>query len=1102
MLTIHYGRESLNKEKFMFEKIGETQGKTILLVPDQFTLQAEKEAFHYLNTNGLMDLEVLSLSRLGARILSETGGSQKTPVDENGRYMLIAKIIAKHKDKLRLYKSGMNTPSFIQLANDLIYEMKQYNTASHDLSDIIQTIEEDSILKQKLADILIIYQEYEEYMKEKYLDGEDYIALFTSMMERSQLVAGSHIWIYGFDYFTPKNIQVLSSLMTYSKELHIMLTFDEEAARDAELFELAGGVIAQLRQIAENNGIGFAMCPAPISYAIARREKEESLLTLEQELFSTPVKSCRPPQEGITLVKAANPYSEIESAAAYILELIRDYGLRLNDIAIICNDMDVRAQVAKRIFSEYGIELFIDKKRNFTSNPMVRFIVSLLSIASEGYRNADLFCLLKTGLTDVSTDQCEQLENYAYQYKIKGGKWKSAFLKGQEEHGETLIKIEETRKELIHFISEFEKPYQKARTVREKTEALCNFLIDTAKIPDKLEQLTGKQIEDGFYELAEGTTQAWAILVNLFDQLVKLIGEEDLPAAGFTDVLRAGLESVEVGLLPPTADGLIVGSMQRIRVGRIKALLVIGANDGILPSAMAREGLLSDDEKSWLLSQGIEICRGEELRAREERVAIYRNLSKPQRFLWMSYSISDTEGNKQNPSQIFEKVREIFPRLKPQADVLSSKTPIQLMQAKDSSLLHLTNALRNSMDYETFPEEEWMAVMDWHKEKNAAWYEMLVSGLLYNNHKKHMEKNVINGLYKKGDFSVVLSPSRLEKYGKCPFSHFVSYGIRPDEMRVYEIAGREIGDLYHNCLMRFSMELTEPDREVTDADSKWMTITKEACDELIGRIIEEEAGRYKEGMLNQGNEEMYRTQRIKSVCAETAWTLIEHVRSGNIKAIDFELRFGRLRDSDKKHDLGRRTLPPVEVQLRDGQRVLIEGKIDRIDVLGDGSVKVIDYKSGIERFDVREAKAGWRLQLMLYLKAALQEHAHPAGIFYFLIDEQSENGRMDGIVVNKVSVIDNIAGDFQKYSNIIPIQKLADGRIKGNSENNLMSEEVFEEFRQAVDEKIRQLCSELIDGCVDARPKRSGSISACTYCSYKSICFFDLEFEGCRYENV
>ncbi|MCL1982640.1 MAG: PD-(D/E)XK nuclease family protein [Clostridiales bacterium] len=1098
MLKIHFGRESLDKEKYMFDAIKGAKGMTLLLVPDQFTLQAEKEAFHYLETKGFMDLEVLSFSRLGARVLKETGGSRKAAVDQCGRRMLITKITAENRGKLKLFRNSSKLASFSQMANDLIYEMKQYNTTPESLLASIEGMPGDSILKQKLTDIHLLYSSYEQCTKGKYLDGEDYLELFTSKINDSKLVRGSSVWVHGFDYFTPKNQELLKEMMKCARETNILLTYDD-AGKDSEIFQVTGRMIARMAELAAESGVPWESCPVPAAYAKGRGEKGEALMAVERELFALPTapqEDCDGSgYEGVTLVRAANPHSEIESAAAFVSELVREHGLAYKDIALICNDMDERARIVKRTFSEYGIDVFVDQKRSLMHNAAVRFVLSLMGAAINGCRTSDIFCMLKSGMTGMPASRYEELENYSVKYKIKGSMWKKEFSKGFDEYGEAFSELEASRKEIAGCLAEFEAAFAKAKTVRQKVEALYFYLSETVKIPEKLES-AALEAGSSLFEFAEEAAQTWSSIVGVFDQLVEILGDEELSQREFAEVLKTGLESVEVGLLPPTADGLLLGTMQRMRVGRIRALLVIGANEGVLPAAMAKEGLLSDDEKGWLFEQGVEMCRREELRLDEERIAIYRNMSKPGQFLWMSHSISDNDGGKLGASAIFDKLTEIFPGIEVQKDIISQNDPARLIQSRGSALLHLTGALREAFVYEKQLAEEWKCAASWYRKNESRRYRLMADGLFYKNSQGSLPFEVVEGLYKHDKDAMTISPSRLEKYGRCPFSFFMDYGLAPEEIRVFEIAGREIGDVYHNCIMRFSKELTERGKKITSPGSRWMVLSREESDDLVGRLIDDEASTYREGMFSQGSEEAYRTDRIKAVCRENAWILVQHVRCGNIKSMYFETRFG----GPDSHKGG--SMPAVAVSLSGGKQVLIEGKIDRVDTLADGSVKIIDYKSGKEKFSIAEAKAGWRLQLMLYLKAAQRQEAEPAGVFYYTIDEYAQTGRMDGVVVGKPSVIDSIAGDFQDYSGIIPVRRLKDGKTKGNSEWNLLSEAEFAELQAAVDDKVKALCEELLGGCIGVRPKRSGDMTACTYCGYRGVCNFDVDFDGFKYENI
>lgn len=1094
MLNIYYGRECIKKEKFIFDHI---KGRTLLLVPDQFTLQAEKDAFFYLGVKGLTDVQVVSFSRLGLKVLKEVGGGKTPMIDKYGRHMLLAKILGEKKDELDIYRGLEKKSAFIEMANNFISELKQYGAKPDSLTEIIEELDDGVFLKRKLRDIQLVYDRYEAHIQGKYLDTEDYVDLYADKLSESALVRGSAVWVYGFDAFTPKNMRVIEQLIQAAIDVNIVMTHDK-GGRDEEVFDLTGNIMRRFQ------AFGYGCNITPIDQSYKNTEKSPSIAALEQELYAIPVKPSDE-TEGITLVKAANLYAEAETAAAKVLSLVRDQKLAYRDIMVICNDMETRGSIIKRVFSQYGIDIFVDRKRSILHSPACGFVLSLLDVSVKGYRTEDVFRFLKTGLSPLNREQVEDLENYALNYKIRGGLWKRPFTRGVSQYTpEQLEDLEASRIVVTELVETFSQEFKGCKTVKEKVFVLYDFLKDKAQLPQKLETLIRRQEEQGLLDAAGETAQVWGLIVDILDQFVEVVGEEILLAESFGDILQAGLEAVEIGLLPPAADGLILGTMQRSRSSHIKALLVLGANEGILPANGNSEELLNEDEKNYLTSKEIEICKIDQLRVQEEKLAIYKNLSKPAEHLWVSYSASDIEGKESKPSAIFQKLTAIYPKLTIEKDILNRDDPMELIQAPDNTIRHMTQAMRLTIDgYEL--ADEWKRAMKWYS-KDAL--QKVREGLLFTNEQRQVDVSTVEKLYKGGS-QLRISPSRLEQYSRCPFAHFINYGLRPEEGRVFEIAGREIGDLYHLCLMELSRVLTSEDLAVDDPDSPWMTVTKETCGTLIHEIIDRQRGNYWEGLLQSGQEEIYRVERLKEICTEMAWILVEHVRRGRIKTIEFEEAFGK-----------GKSIPPLQVQTEEGI-VLIEGKIDRIDRLYDGSVKIIDYKTGKERFDLEEARKGFRLQLMLYLKAAQRQELDPAGVFYFLISEPSVNAegipseeledkvekstkrayKLDGIMVNKDSVIEGIAGDFSGYSDIVPLKKNSKG-ISGTAEDRLLDESLFDDLQSTVDEAVTQLCSGLVSGDIRIRPKKSASASACTYCRYKGICKFDLAFEGCRYEVI
>lgn len=1135
MLNIYYGRESIDKEKFIYESIGGTEN-TLVLVPDQYTLEAEKKAFHILNGECLMNMEVLSLSRLGGRVLQSEGGDNKTFIDKYGRHMLLSRILSEMGGELQVFRGMERKNSFIEMVNNFISEMKQYNVTPEELEELTGGGDgphgADGILARKLSDLQKIFAAYEEAIAGKFTDTEDYIDLYKSRISQAEFLKKSHIWIYGFDSFAPKAISVIGELIGAAEDVNVVLTGDS-GGPDEEIFRLSHIVMAKLQAAAEERGSDWTRQQIPEEYAAEK--KNPAVKEIERQLYTLNKKPCAD-HSGLTLVEAANAYNEAESAASFILHLVRDCGLRYRDIVVICNDVETRGSIIGRVFAEYGISLFDDRKRAILNSPIAIYVIALLENVVNGYRSSDVLKVLKTGFTDLTDEEIEKLENYIYKYRIKGTMWKKPFLRGSFEYGEeALAEIENIRQKAMAPLLVLESLIRGAAAASDEPltyekfiGAFYSFLLDDVALISKIEKLIRTQEELELIDLADETRQIWSSIIGLMDQIVELMGEEAFSGENLIELLTIGLSQLQVGVLPQSGDSVMLGTMQRTRSADVRAVLVLGANEGILPTGAPAQNLFTAAELESLADEGREICKVEKVRMLEEKLAIYRNLSKPTEFLWLSYCTGDTEGNAVRPSEIIGELKRIFPELKVERDVLNREDMLDLIGGEMSTLRHLADAIHKKQKGEALPAG-WSAVMDWYADRYPDRLKTMLSGFNFTNEQENLSIDLVRRLYGRsttpsdGPLELKMSPSRMEAFSRCPFSHFISFGLRPEERRVYETGGREIGDVYHACIMKLSERLTD--------EGTWHSVEKEECRKYVDEIIASETAAYREGLFSFSNAEIYSTKRIADEAFYACWGIIEQVREGKIESSLFEAPFGR----------GRR-IPAIEIEcslnspdeLSGGNgaagtqgRVYIEGKIDRVDYLENGRVKIIDYKTGSEKFDLREARGGYRLQLMTYLKAAQQgnkesEGREPAGVFYFLIDDPKSDltgtGRekfaekissdlrkyfkLNGIMVDDPDVIQSIAGDFDGNSDIVPLRKNKDGTIKGTGSDFLLNEEEFAQLQADVDAQLKRIADELLSGRIEIKPKKTDKTSPCTYCQYRGICRFDVEFKGCNYEMI
>ncbi len=1134
MLNIIYGREDVNKEKFAYEMVPE---KTMVIVPDQYTLEGEKDALKYQKKTGLAEMQILSFSRIGTKIFQKVGAPKFELIDKQGRHILLTKIMKEEAENLLVFKNQETRTSFIEMVNNTISQLKQNGKSPEIIDQVIEELEENSFLKRKLMDINGIYKRYQEEIKGRYTDTEDLIDLYTRKINDWEYLRDREVLIYGFDYFTPKNLQVIGELIKYSKKVTVVLTMEDKIeSRDYDTFAITRKMRDKLIDLAAQSNAKtletLVSKDMGDQYVIKKGNK---LMHLEKEIYSLPfelwdskslesekieTKGGEYENNQVTLLRAANIYLEAESAASYIINLTRDKGLQFKDIVIICNDLSTRGDIYQRVFKKYGIDVFMDQNERISNQPLVRYILCLIKIFTRGYRKEDVIAFAKTGLTRIEEDQLELLEKYSSKYSIRGKKWKEKFASWEEKE-ELWLPAEAARSLLIDGILQLETDLKSAKTVKEKISRIYKYLKEEAEIPAVLEGQIEFLESEGRNEEALILAQMWTSVLNTFTQLIEVAGGESLSLKEIGELLKSGFDGISLGTVPPSADTSIMGTVQRTRTGDLKALVIMGANEGLLPMDVKTVEILTEEEKEALSEREVNFMRLNQLKREEEELAIYKMLSKATEYLWISYSLTNQAGDEEKPAQIFEKIKEIFPEVKILDDVenkgiaLDENSLIDMVASKGSAADFLGKKLRDSVQGEAL-DPVWLDTARWFKENDPRRLEAIKKGLKHSNKEDKIREELVGPLY--GEDRTI-SPSRIELYARCPFAQFVKYGLRPREDKNFKVEAMDAGNIYHQVLMELAKELTKENKLILEEDSLWQTLTKVECDKKVEAILERVSKEYRKGLLHASEEEVDKGRRILWVCRESAWAMVSHVQKGMVEGMLFEQAFGK----GKK-------LPPITIDLSQGEKkgvnkeIYIEGQIDRVDQLPEGYIKVIDYKSSKVKFDKDKAKKGWAVQLFLYLKAASEEGSDngearlegspvekkPAGTFYFYIDypiigaeslgedvadKVLKEYKMDGIILNEEKVleyIDRSLKDGDSKSDIISASKTKANTLSKTNLDKILEEKEFALLREEVFNKVKELGKNLYSGKIEIEPTHLGSgqakESACEFCNYKGIC--------------
>lgn len=1124
MLTIFTGGGAADKEKYIFDHI-DPHRKSILIVPDQFSLQAERDALRLLGREALTDLMVVDFSALGHKVVREREGRMPDIIDRYGRHMLLSVLIQEMSEELVTYRGMGGKVSFADQMNTMISEMKRYGVDTDQLRTVLDTLkagEEETGQKKdawfilKLEDILRIYARYEERIAGTSRDAEDYIDYYAKRIPDSPIVQGAEVWIYGFDTFTPKNLSVIRQLIRTAQTVSVVLT--REQGEDgiplvrsltqnggARLFDLTDTVIRQLQQTAEEAGAEHCLCP------IGGEPRKHIWNGTSEEI-----------RQRITLCRTTDPHHEAERAAAFIRQLVRDEGYRYGEIAVLCNDTDGLGAITRRSLQRMGVPVFADHKRRVLHQPIVRFLLSFLDVITRGYRGEGIMGMVKSGLLGWTMEEENLLENYVAQFRIRGSRWKEEFrFDGEEYTDEEMTRLNEMRDELISVCERARDSIGRRNTAGEKVRGLIAFLQKDFLLETRIARLIEEQTACGLEEGAAETAQIWNTVCGLLDQIIRVVGPEKIANPVLADMIRSGLSSMEIGLVPVSADSLLMGTLQRTRPPRLRALVVVGAADGVLPLQAEPEGLLTRREMQILEGMDLELARKEKVAAQEEQLAIYRMFSLPEERLYVSVSQSGTDGEALRPSAVLRRLQELQPEV--QGD-LEDGSLLDMVVDPRGTVSYLAEALRAESSGEHV-DRNWRAVGSWYRRHDPKATDCLEKALGFSNRWESLGRDLADALYRGDAEQLQVSASRLETFSGCAFAHFIQYGLRARERRLFEVGGREIGDVYHRCIMEYCRGLAAD--EAAGRETGWSRISRQACEGIIRRILEGAGTDYRGGLLTSDGSSQLRMERIGEICADVAWALTEQIRRGSVSRMRFEEPFGRGGE-----------IPAVEIEVG-GRTVRIAGTIDRLDVLGgDGSaapsVRIIDYKTGAGEVDPEEIRKGYQLQLPIYMMAAegIGEQTEPAGILYFRIQDVELNVdiekipdpedsaalerrmqkeyRMTGVVVNDRRILGDmdeaLASGDKAESLVIPVKydpvKEAYSSTKGTE---LLGKEEFRELLEESRRQVERICEELIDGIILPQPRqqekknrRGEEITACRYCDFRSICLFDRTFPWCR----
>ena len=505
------------------------------------------------------------------------------------------------------------------------------------------------------------------------------------------------------------------------------------------------------------------------------RFKSEELLHIEQNLYSIKQRKYEELPKNLSIFLANNQYSEVEYVASKIVELVKEKKYRYKDISIITKNLDTYSNLCKAIFDEYDIPVFIDQKKDLSDNILVQYILAVLDIFSKNWSHEAVFNYIKTGFLQMEQEDIYELENFCMKWGIKQTKWYKGewnFKEDSKNDEDRLEKMKNLRKLIVEPLLNFKTEVDRSRDVTTITKCLYDFLIKN-KIDEKLENKIKVKIEEGNNEAAAEYKTSYKILMDVLDEIVLVFGNDKITFDKYMQILKIGLGNSGLGKIPASCDQVIVGDVDRSRSHKVKAIFIIGLNDGMFPSINRNEGYFNDKDREYLKTNGIELAKGTLDRLYEDNFNIYKAFTTSEEKLFLSYSSSDSEGKSLRPSIIIAKIKKIFSNIKEESDLLEKKFYIVNEKVTFDELLVNLRNLKDGIEI----EEYWYDIFSYFYQ-NEKWkykLENSLKGIYFTNKTSNISEEAINKLY--GNV-LRTSISRLEQYRACPFSYYLKYRIK------------------------------------------------------------------------------------------------------------------------------------------------------------------------------------------------------------------------------------------------------------------------------------------------------------------------------------
>lgn len=1094
MLTLICGRKGVGKTTFLhrllFEKIKETDAEVILLVPKHFTFDTDKSVLDIMGPRYASNVDVLSFSRLAGTVVKSLRGTNKPILCDGANAAMMGLALESVKDRLTFFSRHTNHIAFIKKMVDEVGTLKQQSVSAADLENAAMKLP-DGLLKRKMRETSLIYGAYDALVAESFFDDRDMLTLVAEVLSQSDYFKGKIVAIDNFTAFSGQERAIIEQILRGADEVYLTALSDNLENTDiSSPFAVVNDTVRKIRHLAEKN---FCRVRKPIyltgETAIGVKTEKAELSYLEENLFLPDAEPFRPENDAepscISLVEAEDARQECDFVARRIKSLIRRGQYRCRDIAVVYRNAEPYEKLIRNSLKKYAVPIFEDKRQPIENEPLIIAVGALLDVCANGISTERLMRYMKTGLCDSETDETARLENYALMWELTAAQWQKDFTENpdgfgvelNEERKNRLLGLNETRRKIVEPILRLKNSLGQ-ETAREAVAAIYEFLIEN-KINERLKDYAIKLEESGNIELALEQEQVWDILMDVFDKLADVLGERIVSPKRLLELFGLVVSTESLGQLPNGFDEVYITGSDRVQTKTSKVTFVVGLNSGLFPLAVQSGGLFSETEKAKLDSVLPDVYDTGRKTAQNERLMVYVSLASAKQALYLSYCLTDKDGEKLTESEIVTKVKKLFQNAnRVRAALETTEDRIESENAAFQLMAEKWN--ENSAESETL--KLYFADKPDYRGKLEAIRRAASRKPFSFADKKTAERLVGSGIR--------ISASRLEDFEECPFLYFCKHEIRAKPRKTARLDPSSSGTLVHYVLEKLLKR---------HKGERLYQISPEELDRELEQILSDYIDTYMGGLSDKTKRFRYLYRRTLKILRVIVSRLSCEFSESDFEPCDFELKIDR--DGE---------IEPFRLELESGY-IELRGVVDRVDKMDKNEnryLRVVDYKTGTKAFLLSDVLEGLGMQMLLYLVSIWRNGSSyygnnivPSGVLYLPArfapyavnrdDEESvkkekrlAGGKMEGMILDDGTVLEGM--DRSRTGRFIPITI---NKRTGALSGTFINLEQLGKLSRRMDEIMREMGNALHNGLVPAKPAFGKNHSdTCQRCDYKSVC--------------